>query len=192
MRGTSTILIFIIVGCGSTDRQSSNFAQDTTNVSKQKTSNNYNSFETPLFDSIPDFKVNYRDESGLRQGYWITGNDKIAKKVSYQVNDTGMWVISPLECFSRNEPRPVKGYMLNGACSHSDSIFVLCPFNNENKIFYSGLFIKACPAGVHRVYYPNGKIKFESENGIYKKFNPEGQLMVTDSLKNFVHFTPAN
>lgn len=52
-------------------------------------------------------------------------------------------------------PKPVKG----GSVS-LDSAYIECPYSNDT-IWYRGLYLKHKPVGIHKMYYPNGKPRFE-------------------------------
>ena len=52
-------------------------------------------------------------------------------------------------------PKPIKGFGMV-----YDSVYVECPFANDT-IWYKGLFLHKKPVGIHKVYFRNGKPRFE-------------------------------
>jgi hypothetical protein len=54
---------------------------------------------------------------------------------------------------------PIKGFIIE---TDRDSVLVKCPYANDT-IWYVGLYVHKKPVGIHRMYYENGKPKFEHD-----------------------------
>jgi antitoxin component YwqK of YwqJK toxin-antitoxin module len=70
-------------------------------------------------------------------------------------------------------PKPPKGFHI-----HKDSILVECPYSNDT-IWYRGVFINKKPVGIHKMFYPNGKPRFEYNysNEKIKVFDKNGTFI---------------
>ena len=67
--------------------------------------------------------------------------------------------------------------------------------NQDKKtLAFKGEYINGIPLGKHRYYYPNGKVKEEGKydsgmkEGDWKKYNTEGELILTILYKNGIEF----
>ncbi|CAN5308209.1 hypothetical protein BH09BAC5_BH09BAC5_15360 [soil metagenome] len=86
---------------------------------------------------------------GLQRYYYKNGE---YKGVIAFDNDSILWYGFPTADMYYDEP--IKGFGI-----YSDSIFVECPYRNGT-IWYKGLFVNKKPTGIHKMYYPNGNIRF--------------------------------
>lgn len=88
-----------------------------------------------------------------------------------------IWTAFPLA--DSNYPKPVKGMTVS-----EDSVYVECPYANDT-IWYRGLFLNSKPAGVHKMYYPNGKPRFEYDYTAskIKTFDSTG-VLISDCSAN--------
>ncbi|CAN5442390.1 hypothetical protein BH10BAC1_BH10BAC1_17610 [soil metagenome] len=93
--------------------------------------------------------------NGKREGY-IKGYYLYSKRelsiVTFYKNDTQLWYGFP---HAEEYYFPVKQFTIN-----SDSVYIKCPYEND-VIWYEGLVVKKKPVGIHKMYFPNGKLKFE-------------------------------
>jgi len=87
---------------------------------------------------------------GLWKHYYDSKNLMLVKEYK---NDTILWIGFPAA--DKEFHTPVKGFSI-----YTDSIVIQCPHLNGTT-WYKGLFINKKPIGIHYMYYPNGKIRFE-------------------------------
>jgi hypothetical protein len=95
-------------------------------------------------------------KKGLKEGLWKWKEYEIDTTLIMVVlykDGKDIWMGFPLA--DSDFHSPVKGFNV-----YVDSIFIRCPYFN-NTIWYEGLFMNRKPVGIHKMYYSNGKIKFE-------------------------------
>jgi hypothetical protein len=118
----------------------------------------------------PGQRIHGSYKDGSKTGCWMhfENDSNLVMVVNYQ-EGTHLWTGFPLADY--NYPKPVKGFSIE-----SDSILIECPHAN-GMIWYRGLFLKKKPVGLHKMYYPNGNIKFEHDysTGIIREFDVNGR-----------------
>jgi hypothetical protein len=87
--------------------------------------------------------------------------------------DMGKQLWSAFPSVDARFPKPVKG-------GHAalDSVYIECPYANDT-IWYRGLYLKHKPVGIHKMYFPNGRPRFEYNysNSKIKTFDSTGKLI---------------
>lgn len=70
-------------------------------------------------------------------------------------------------------PKPVKGGHVA-----LDSVYIECPYANDT-IWYRGLYLNHKPVGIHKMYFPNGRPRFEYNYSTLKirTFDSSGKLV---------------
>jgi antitoxin component YwqK of YwqJK toxin-antitoxin module len=106
-------------------------------------------------------------EHGLRKEFEGKRLDMVVK---YRMGKQ-LWAAYP--SVDAQFPKPVKG---GGA--GLDSIYIECPYENDT-IWYRGLYLKHKPVGIHKMYFPNGKPRFEYNYSTLKikTFDSTGKLI---------------
>lgn len=111
-------------------------------------------------------------KKGLKNGICKTyENDTILVMVHKYRQGESLWAGYP--SVDNHFDAPVKGFDIE-----SDSVLIECPYSNDT-IWYKGVFIKKEPVGIHRMYYPNGRLKFvhNYNTGKVKAYNSQGKLI---------------
>lgn len=179
MKATVYIIVFLFsVCCFDTSAQNSAVAKTSSTVKNKKDKqgrkqgvwdfkqNGYiKGYETYLNDTLhgkfnqwingPEQIATGQYIHGLKDGLWKWyDKTELLMVVKYELGKE-LWSGYPLADTAYSTP--IKGFGLN-----SDSILIECPYSN-GKIWYRGLYINKKPVGIHYIYYPNGKLRFEHD-----------------------------
>ena len=158
-------------------RDTNGWKQGVWDIYKNGVLKGFETYSNDTLDGLAESWINYPGqrirgsyEHGSKTGCWMhfENDSNLVMVVSYE-NDNAIWTGFPLADY--NYPKPVKGFSIE-----SDSVLIECPHAN-NVIWYRGLFLKKKPVGLHRMYYPNGNIKFECDysTGRTKQFDVNGR-----------------
>ena len=180
MKAYTYIFIFLFVVCCFDASAQSNASAKTPSTVKNKKDkqgrkqgvwdvkqNGYlKGYETYLNDTLHgkfNHWINYEGQiikgqytHGLEDGLWKSYENKtdLVMVVKYKQGKE-LWMGFPLADTAYSTP--MKGFAV-----YSDSILIECPYDN-GKIWYRGLYINKKPVGIHYMYYPNGKLRYEHD-----------------------------
>jgi hypothetical protein len=108
---------------------------------------------------------------GLKAGLWkhVDNDTNLVMVISYKSGEEIWWGFPYAD---HNYHSPIKGFNIK-----SDSVLVQCPYENDTT-WYEGLFINKRPVGIHKMYHPNGKLKFEHNyiTGKIKLYDTDGKF----------------
>ena len=122
--------------------------------------------------------------NGKLDGYIKTFNErsKEPKFLDYYENGERVWLMFPSADIEIMSDKLIKGIIIS---ENFDRVYVKAPYNNGN-IWYEGEFITPhLKIGVHKIYFPSGKLKFEIDydNHTSKEFTEEGKLLEVKNQK---------